>query len=88
MHRVTVVTLARKGNPWAHEHGMSIVKLAHVAKKSQVSGPGSTLSVLAAALLLVADASTPLKPPNPVPPPNVDAEPNTGVGDAAYVKWL
>ena len=64
------------------------MKLAHVAKKSQVSGPGSTLSVLAAALLLVADASTPLKPPNPVPPPNVDAEPNTGVGDAAYVTLL
>ena len=88
MLRVTAYTLARGGNPWAHEHGMSVVKLAHVAKKSEVSGPISTLSVLAAALLLVAEASTPLNPPNPVPPPNVDAEPNTGVGDATYAIWL
>ena len=46
-------------------------------------GLEQTLSESVAALLLVAEASTPLNPPNPVPPPNVDAEPKTGVGDAA-----
>lgn len=47
-----------------------------------------TFSESAGALLVLAEASTPLNPPNPVPPPKVEAEPNTGVGDAACTPGL
>ena len=55
----------------------------HLVRRLPAVGLEQTLSESPAALLLVAEASTPLNPPNPVPPPNVDAEPKTGVGDAA-----
>ena len=52
------------------------------------AGLKDTFSESAGALLLVAEASTPLNPPNPVPPPKVEADPNTGVGDAACIQGL